>query len=77
MDVGRWIAEKLQDHEDNDLSQNLIKFIEEKETSTLNSNRVSNFIHFLLNLHQYLGLNLLIATGFNVMVTGVARAPIF
>ena len=41
LDVGRWIAEKLQDYEENDVSQNVIKFIEGKDKSTLNSNRVS------------------------------------
>lgn len=41
LDVGRWIAEKLQDYEQNDVSQNVITFIEGKEKSTLNSNRVS------------------------------------
>ena len=48
LDVGRWIAEKLHDDQNdkdqndkdqNDVSQNVIKFIEEKEESTLNSNR--------------------------------------
>jgi hypothetical protein len=46
LDVGRWIAEKLQDYEENDVSQNVIKFIEGKEKSTLNSNRVSTYVHF-------------------------------
>ena len=41
LDVGRWIASRLQDCEQSDVSQNVIKFIEEKERSTLNSNRVS------------------------------------
>jgi hypothetical protein len=46
LDVGLWIAEKLQDYEQNDkeqnvVSQNVVKFIDGKEKSTLNSNRVS------------------------------------
>jgi hypothetical protein len=41
VDVGRWIAEKLQDYEQNEVSQAVIKFIEQKERSTLNSHRVS------------------------------------
>ena len=55
-DVGRWIAEKLNDYEENELSQNVIRFIEEKETSTLNTNRVSMNIIILLYLHQYFSL---------------------
>ncbi|XP_028411559.1 uncharacterized protein LOC114534202 isoform X2 [Dendronephthya gigantea] len=38
LDVGRWIAEKLEDCGQNDVSQNVIRFIEGKEKSTLNSN---------------------------------------
>ena len=49
LDVGRWIAEKLQDDDQNIVAENVIKFIEEKETSTLNSNKVS--------LVYYLGRN--------------------
>jgi hypothetical protein len=49
LDVGRWIAEKLQDDDQNIVAKNVIKFIEEKETSTLNSNKVS--------LVYYLGRN--------------------
>ncbi len=49
LDVGRWIAEKLQDYEQNDVSQNVIKFIAGKEESTLNSNRVS--MHIFINQH--------------------------
>jgi hypothetical protein len=41
LDVGRWIAAKLQNYEQDDVSQNVTKFIAEKEKSTLNSNRVS------------------------------------
>ena len=39
LDVGRWIAEKLQDDDQNDVSQNIITFIEGKKESTLNSNK--------------------------------------
>ena len=56
LDVGRWIAEKLQDYEQNDaeqnngernvVSQNVVKFIDGKEKSTLNSSRVSIYVHF-------------------------------
>ena len=41
LDVGRWIAVKLANSEENDISQNVLKFINEKEKSTLNSNKVS------------------------------------
>ena len=41
LDVGRWIAEKLEDYEEYEISQNVIKFIEEKKKSTLNSSKVS------------------------------------
>ena len=41
LDVGRWIAAKLSNCEEYGVSQNVIKFIEGKEKSTLNSNRVS------------------------------------
>ena len=39
LDVGRWIAEKFLDYEQNEISQNVIKFIRGKEKSTLNSNK--------------------------------------
>ena len=39
LDVGRWIAEKLQNDEQNDVAQNVLTFIEQKEKSTLKSNR--------------------------------------
>ena len=47
LDVGLWIASRLQDCEQTDVSQNVIKFIEGKERSTLNSNQVS--MRLLLN----------------------------
>jgi hypothetical protein len=40
LDVGGWIAEKLQDDDQKDVAKNVIKFIDGKEKSTLNSNRV-------------------------------------
>ena len=39
LDVGRWIAEKFQDYDQNEVSQNVIKFIDQKEKSTLNPYR--------------------------------------
>ena len=48
LDVGRWIASRLQDCEQTDVFQNVIKFIKAKQLSTLNSNQVS--IDFSLNL---------------------------
>ena len=41
LDVGRWIAEKFLDDEQDEVSENLTRFIEKKEKSTLNSNKVS------------------------------------
>ena len=50
LDVGRWIAEKLQDDDQNDVSQNVIKFIEGKEESTLNSNKeIMVYVYVLCN----------------------------
>ena len=40
LDVGRWIAEKLEDNQQSDLSQRVFSFIKKKEKSTLNSNKV-------------------------------------
>jgi hypothetical protein len=40
LDVGRWIAEKLYDDNQNVVAQNVFKFINGKEKSTLNSNKV-------------------------------------
>jgi hypothetical protein len=44
--VGRWIAGRFLDYDQDDISQNVIKFIEGKEKSTLNSNKVSIFSEF-------------------------------
>jgi hypothetical protein len=46
LDVGRWIAGRFLDYDQDDISQNVIKFIEGKEKSTLNSNKVSIFSEF-------------------------------
>ena len=53
LDVGRWIAEKLH-CEQNEVSQNVIKFIEKKENSTLRSNRVStrSFLYQFLRISE-------------------------
>lgn len=40
LDVGRWIAEKLEANKQSDLSQRVFNFIQGKEKSTLNSNKV-------------------------------------
>ena len=47
LDVGRWIAEKLEDNEQSELSQEVLKFIQQKESSTLNSHKVgfTNLLH--------------------------------
>lgn len=58
LDVGRWIAEKLQEYEENDLSQNVIRFIDEKQTSTLNKNWVSMSIFIALSFHKYYNFSL-------------------
>lgn len=52
LDVGRWIAEKLEDYEQNDVSQNVLTFIREKEKNTLNSNRVSIYIIFRTKFYE-------------------------
>lgn len=41
LDVGRWIAEKLDDeYESHEISQNLLKYIENKKSSTIDSCKV-------------------------------------
>ena len=48
LDVGRWIAAKLQNCEEYVVSQKLMKFIEGKDKSTLNSNKVSRCIFYII-----------------------------
>ena len=45
--MGRWIAVKLQDYGQDKVSHNVIKFIDQKEKSTLNPCRVSTSLNVI------------------------------